>query len=63
MDTDNTKEILERLDRIEKILNEHLVPSCDKMSNHINFIEDVYQYVKKPMHYIINRFNNSRLIQ
>ena len=33
MDTDNTKEIL---DRIEKILTEHLVPSCDKMSNHIN---------------------------
>ena len=37
-----------KLDRIEHLLleNKH---NCDKMSNHIDFIERVYEYIKKPL--------------
>jgi hypothetical protein len=44
-----------KLDRIENLLmeNKH---NCDKMSNHIDFIEKVYEYIKKPLFYITNKF-------
>lgn len=44
-----------KLDRIEHLLleNKH---NCDKMSNHIDFIERVYEYIKKPLFYITNKF-------
>lgn len=44
-----------KLDRIEKLLNENK-SNCDKMSNHIDFIERIYEYIKQPLFYITNRF-------
>lgn len=51
-----------KLDLILKILNEDIKENCEKMSNHINFIESVYDKVKSPMYFICNKFNNMRLI-
>ena len=51
-----------KLDLILKILNEDIKENCEKMSNHINFIEKVYDKVKSPMYYICNKFNNMRMI-
>ena len=48
----------EKLDNILKIINEDIKINCDKMSNHINFIETVYEKVKSPMYFICNKFNN-----
>jgi hypothetical protein len=44
-----------KLDRIENLLLENKY-NCDKMSNHIDFIERVYEYIKKPLFYITNKF-------
>jgi hypothetical protein len=44
-----------KLDRIEHLLLENKY-NCDKMSNHIDFIERVYEYIKKPLFYITNKF-------
>jgi hypothetical protein len=44
-----------KLDRIEHLLIENK-QNCDKMSNHIDFIERVYEYIKKPLFYITNKF-------
>lgn len=63
---DNLEEIINqqnnKLDLILKILNEDIKENCEKMSNHINFIETVYDKVKSPMYYICNKFNNMRMI-
>jgi archaellum component FlaC len=63
-------EILKKLEAIEKRL-ENIENSIDKinnrldgvevnttmMGNHIHFVEDVYDKVKKPLYYISNRIN------
>ena len=53
-----------RLDNIEKELkeikekiNDELIDDCKKMSNHIDFIENVYDNVKNPLGYICNKLN------
>lgn len=32
--------------------------SCEKMSDHIDFVENVYENVKNPLGYICNKINN-----
>jgi hypothetical protein len=47
------RSIDERIDSLEEkiiIIGE----KCDKMDNHINFINSVYDSVKTPFHYIMN---------
>jgi|TARA_B110000858_G_C17535780_1_gene351287 archaellum component FlaC len=53
-----------RLDNIENELknikgkiNDELVDECKKMSNHIDFIDNVYDNVKNPLGYICNKLN------
>ena len=41
------------LDKFE-ILND-LKPQCKKMSDHIDFVENVYDKVKSPMYYILDK--------
>ena len=58
-------EIEKRLDLIEKkidiimdtLLN-NVDKNCEKMGNHINFIEKVYDNVKNPLYFICNKINN-----
>lgn len=49
--------IEKRLDRIEHLLLEHIEPNCKKMSEHIDFIEHVYEYLKRPLFFVANRIN------
>jgi uncharacterized protein YjcR len=54
-----------KLDKLLKdfeILNE-LEPQCKKMSDHIDFVENVYDKVKRPMYYILNKISNIRNIR
>jgi len=57
---DKIHDIHERVERIEekldKIINllEHNQKSVDKMSNHIDFIDGVYNKVKSPLNTICN---------
>ena len=53
-----------KLDKLLKdfeILNE-LEPQCKKMSEHIDFVENVYDKVKSPMYYIFNKISKIRNI-
>jgi hypothetical protein len=53
-----------KLDRLLKdfeILNEW-EPQCKKMSEHIDFVENVYDKVKSPMYYIFNKISKIRNI-
>lgn len=65
--SDNTNELCEsltktsltinkRLDKIEKRLVT-LEASGLKMDNHINFIESVYEKIKLPFHYVMDKVN------
>jgi len=47
--------IEEKLDRIMTMLTEDVKENCDKMGEHIDFIETVYEDVKNPLGYICNK--------
>jgi hypothetical protein len=51
------EEINKKIDILCNVVEEHIVPDCDKMSAHINFIEAVYNTVKNPLGFICNRIN------
>ena len=68
------EKIEERLDRLEnkidqiiELLNGDLKSNCDKMAGHIEFVENVYDKVKKPLGYICNKVKsfsgNSNLLE
>jgi hypothetical protein len=44
-----------KMDRIEKLLEKNSM-DCEKMSNHIDFVERIYEYIKKPLFFITNQF-------
>ena len=48
---ENLKEINERLSGIEKIIG-IVKDDCNHMNVHINFIENVYETLKKPLRYL-----------
>tara|TARA_Y100000385_G_C12891454_1_gene550138 strand:- start:25 stop:375 length:351 start_codon:yes stop_codon:yes gene_type:complete len=54
---ERSDEMNKKLDKLCKLVDEHIVPDCDKMSNHINFIEAVYNTVKNPLGFLCNRIN------
>lgn len=47
----------EKLEKIENLLDEKIIPSCSKMSSHIDFIEIIYEKLKYPIEVISNKFN------
>lgn len=53
------KNMDERLIKIESKLEINNI-SCNKMSEHINFVDDVYNNMRKPLNYI--KFNIERII-
>ena len=60
----NIKRIESKLDRLLndfEIINK-LEPQCKKMSDHIDFVENVYDTVKSPMYYILNKISQIRNI-
>jgi len=46
-----------KLDKLLSILDENMVENCNKMGEHIDFVENVYKTVKKPLEYVSNRIN------
>ena len=61
--------IEKKIDKIECTLSElvslmknEVSPSCNKMNTHITFVENIYNKIKRPLHYICNRFNSSKLL-
>ena len=60
-----------RLDNIENKLNklldkfqilDELHPQCKKMTEHIDFVEGVYDKVKQPMHFIFDKISQLKHI-
>lgn len=59
------KKINEKLDKMEMKLNKLLSlcsndisKNCEKMADHIDFVDNVYDKVKYPLQFLTNRVNN-----
>jgi hypothetical protein len=50
-----------KIDTILELLTNEVKPSCNKMNDHINFIETVYDTIKSPMEIICNKINYLRI--
>ena len=48
------------LNEVLKILNNDVKNNCQKMNDHIDFVENVYDVVKSPLNYICNSINSNR---
>tara|TARA_B100001057_G_C22008558_1_gene628832 strand:- start:74 stop:448 length:375 start_codon:yes stop_codon:yes gene_type:complete len=48
-----------KIDKIYLLLENDIKKDCNKMSNHINFVENIYEYVKNPMFLICNNINKN----
>ena len=55
------KRIEERLDKIENIVNIN-TKSAQKMDKHIDFIDNIYSYVKVPFCNLLSRYSNIGII-
>lgn len=52
----NKVEIIEeKLDTILQKMDTTIIKNCDKMGEHIDFVNNVYDTVKVPLHYISNK--------
>ena len=45
----------EKLDTILQKRDNDIIKNCDKMGDHIDFVNNVYDTVKVPLHYISNK--------
>jgi len=50
----------ENIDTILIILLHDVKNNCNKMSEHIDFIDNIYTKVKYPMEYVVDKINNTR---
>lgn len=44
-----------KLNKITELLEKDISPNCKKMSNHIDFIDKVYDNVKSPLGFICSK--------
>ena len=65
---DNLGLILEKLERMEKTLSrmeerlinmEKVVPACERMDDHVTFVNGVYTTVKAPIEYVCSAFTRT----
>jgi|TARA_B100001121_G_scaffold257790_1_gene236196 cell shape-determining protein MreC len=47
--------IEKKLDKILEVFDTKISKSCNKMSSHIDFVENVYDNVKNPLGYLCNK--------
>ena len=47
----------EKLDRVLSLLNNEVVENTQKMSKHIDLIENIYNNVKSPLGYLCDKIN------
>jgi len=52
---DEIKQLHEKVDRIEHMIESYVKPSCKEMSEHIQFIQCVYDTIKTPLHYVSDK--------
>ena len=52
--------IQQDIDRILILLQTDFKNNCDKLSEHIDFVDGVYTKLKSPIDYIVARINNTR---
>ena len=45
----------EKLDAILQKMDNNIIKNCDKMGDHIDFVNNVYDTVKVPLHYLSNK--------
>ncbi len=50
--------IEKKIEHIETILEQDISKKCDKMGQHIDFIDNVYSNVKKPLGYLCGKVNS-----
>lgn len=48
----------EKMDLIIKFLDNDISKNCEKMKDHIDFIENIYDNVKNPLGFICSKINN-----
>tara|TARA_B100000902_G_C27241273_1_gene880112 strand:- start:28 stop:264 length:237 start_codon:yes stop_codon:yes gene_type:complete len=58
---DKIDKLNKKMDLILNLLQEDVQPNCRKMSNHINFIESIYENVKNPLGFLCNKINYLRV--
>lgn len=46
-----------KIDNVENIVTNNIQENCYKMSEHIDFIDNIYESIKHPMHFIFNKVN------
>mgnify|MGYP001374780785 CR=1 FL=1 len=46
-----------KLNKILELLENDVAPNCNKMSTHIDFVDNVYDNVKNPLGFICNKVN------
>lgn len=46
-----------KIDKINEKIDQSLLDNCQKMSDHIDFIETVYDNVKNPLGFLCNKLN------
>ena len=51
-------ELHEKFDNLERLLQKDVLPSCNKMGDHIEFVECVYSNVKSPLGYLVGKVNS-----
>jgi len=49
--------INEKLDKILNLLNGDVKTNCQKMSQHIDFVDNVYNTVKNPLGFLVEKMN------
>ena len=54
--------INQKLDKLINLIEKDVKEDCKKMSNHIDFIEKVYENVQSPMYFICDKLNNLKSI-
>ncbi len=54
---EDMKEMNKKLDLILNFLEKDVKVNCDKMGEHIDFVENVYDNVKNPLGYLCNKIN------
>ena len=45
----------DKIDQLNEKLSEDVLPECQKMGSHIDFVENVYETVKYPLGYLCNK--------
>ena len=58
---DKLNEILNRLDKIEQDI-QYLKNGSDTMTEHVTFVDNVYESIKTPFYFIINKIKTIEYI-